>query len=157
MRSFFSVFISLLLMFFGGTAGFSDLIGSPAPKLEIEGWVNSEALTLDDLKGKIVILDFFATNILACRETIPVINDYYDQYSGGKVVVISITREKNAQYLQDFAAKHEIFHPIGYASTTEKKYGVGKLPFAVLIGKSGRVMWWGHPLFGLKEALKKIL
>ncbi|RYG33875.1 TlpA family protein disulfide reductase, partial [bacterium] len=48
-----------------------DLRGKAAPKLEAEKWLTGDA---PDLKGKILILDFWATWCPPCRETIPELN-----------------------------------------------------------------------------------
>src|SRR5438046_1548102 len=53
-------------------------------------WINSEPLTLKSLKGKVVVIDFWAFDCDPCIETMPHIIDLYDRYSNDGVVVIGI-------------------------------------------------------------------
>jgi len=53
-------------------------------------WINSKPLTLKSLKGKVVVIDFWAFDCDPCIETMPHIIDLYDRYSNDGLVVIGI-------------------------------------------------------------------
>src|SRR5436309_2703130 len=64
--------------------------GKPAPALVLKGWINSKPLTAADLKGKIVVLDFWATWCGPCIASIPHNNELAKKFADKAVVFIGI-------------------------------------------------------------------
>jgi len=68
-----------------------EWIGREAPELEkSEHWHNSKPLTLKDLKGKIVLLDFMTYSCINCIRTFPYLNAWYEKYSEKGLEIIGI-------------------------------------------------------------------
>ncbi|MBN1520963.1 MAG: TlpA family protein disulfide reductase [Candidatus Aureabacteria bacterium] len=133
------------------------LVGEKAPEIDVVEWINSDPLTLGELKGKIVILDFWATWSISCRVSLPHIQELYAKYKPEGVVILSLTRERKIEYIENFVKKNEMKNPIGISDTTESKYGVKNVPAAVIIDREGKVYWQGKPMEGLKESLERLL
>src|SRR5260221_114719 len=59
-----------------------DIIGKEAPELVGGTWVNAAGHKLSDLRGKVVLLEFWTFGCWNCRNTIPYIIDWYKKYDG---------------------------------------------------------------------------
>lgn len=70
----------------------ATLIGQKAPELDIEDWANGSPLTADDLKGKVVLLDFWAIWCGPCIATFPHLREWQEKYSDKGLVIIGMTR-----------------------------------------------------------------
>jgi thiol-disulfide isomerase/thioredoxin len=63
---------------------------SQAPPLHAKGWINSKPLTPADLKGKVVVYDFWTYSCVNCVRTIPYVRGWYDRYRKDGLVVIGV-------------------------------------------------------------------
>src|SRR2546426_12713239 len=71
-------------------AAITAMQGKPAPALAVTNWTNTKPLQLADLKGKIVVLDFWATWCGPCLASVPHNNELQKKYAGKGVVCIAI-------------------------------------------------------------------
>jgi thiol-disulfide isomerase/thioredoxin len=139
------------------------LIGKKAAPLDIETWVNGSPVTDEDLKGKVVLLDFWAVWCGPCIATFPHLREWNEKYADKGLVIIGMTRyynfdwdekadkaipskekvapEKEQAMLVKFAAQHKLSHRFGIqkGNTLSKYYGVTGIPQAVLIDREGTV------------------
>ena len=88
----------------------NDLRGKEAPPLHVEKWVNGKA---PDTKGKVVLIDFWATWCPPCRESIPELNEFKKKFADD-LVVIGITSEPPKK-IKSFMKKL----PIDYSIATQ--------------------------------------
>jgi cytochrome c biogenesis protein CcdA/thiol-disulfide isomerase/thioredoxin len=73
----------------------------PAPEITgIARWVNSEPLTLQELRGKVVLVDFWTYSCINCIRTLPYVTAWYDKYQNDGFVVIGV-------HTPEFAFEHE--------------------------------------------------
>lgn len=127
-------------------------VDTEAPEIAATSWLNSEPLTLAGLRGKIVILEFWATWCPPCRQTIPHLAKLWEEYKSQNVVLISLSDE-DQETIEPFAKEQKMVWPMAIGSTTGETYGVRGIPHAVIVDPTGKVMWRGHPAAGLDEAL----
>ncbi|MBN1290950.1 MAG: redoxin domain-containing protein [Candidatus Latescibacteria bacterium] len=66
------------------------LEGKPAPELQVSQWVNCEPVTLADLKGKTVLLDFWSSYNEYSMQALPLMKTLYDVYSDKGLVILAI-------------------------------------------------------------------
>lgn len=141
-----------------------DLIGKPAAALDTEAWVNGSALTDDDLKGKVVLLDFWAVWCGPCIATFPHLKEWQEQYADKGLVIIGVTRYYNYAWnddagrasrskdevapedenvmLEKFAALHGLEHRFAVTpkdSKFQSEYGVSGIPQAVVVDQEGKI------------------
>ena len=153
------IFVSLILTL-GLTVKFHecyaspDLVGKKAKELKVKAWLNTDPITLKDLKGKIVVLEFWATWCPPCRKSIPHLIKLYEKYKDKGVVMVSITSESKSK-VKSFVKKNRMEYPVGTGGTTSRIYGVRGIPHAFIINDKGIIVWEGHPMAGLDKALEK--
>lgn len=63
----------------------------PAPPLEgISAWINSKPLQINQLKGKVILIDFWAYSCINCVHTIPYLNAWYQKYQNKGFIIIGV-------------------------------------------------------------------
>lgn len=139
------------------------LIGTDAVALDATAWVNGEALSDEDLKGKVVLLDFWAVWCGPCIATFPHLVEWNEKYADKGLVIIGATRyykydwdtdakrikkdanltpEAEEAAMVQFAEHHKLKHRFMVTPTGSKfqtDYAVSGIPQAVLIGRDGKV------------------
>jgi peroxiredoxin len=106
--------------------------------------IDGEAISLDDFKGKVVVLDMMATWCNPCVMQMEELNQLRATYSESKVVILSIDidTKESAQQLQTFKEDNNAHWR--FARDTDgvgDKYGVTNIPALVIIDKDGRLQW----------------
>jgi len=124
-----------------------------APEIEAAYWLNSGPLTLAGLRGKIVVLEFWATWCPPCKRSIPHLVDLHRKYGERGVVIVSLTDEAR-ETVEPFAKELGMTYAVGGGSKSGAAYDVTGIPHAFLIDPAGAIAWEGHPLQGLDEALE---
>lgn len=127
--------------------------GAQAPEIAAEQWLNTDgALRLADLKGKVVVVEFWATWCPPCRESIPHLNQLRQRWLGKDVVIVSLTDEP-AEEVTRFIQKSGLQYTVGTGSLSSFDYGVDSIPHAFVLDGSGRIVWHGFPAGELDVAV----
>ncbi|HYW77819.1 MAG TPA: thioredoxin-like domain-containing protein [Gammaproteobacteria bacterium] len=110
-------------------------------------WYNvSRPLTLNDLKGRAVLLDFFTPGCINCVHMLPVEHELKKRF-GQQLVIVGVDSPKfsasaTTQGLVDFIHRYQLHHPIilDSDSTLWDAYNVPAWPTLILIGPNGKVL-----------------
>ena len=150
-----------------GSRKLAELVGkSAAPMAEhIEAWVNGEALKDEDLKGKVVLLDFWAVWCGPCIATFPHLKEWNEKYKDKGLVIVGLTNYYNFKWnddtnkaarsqdkvtpdeenemLRKFAEHHSLHHRFAVQkkddSSLSEYYAVSGIPHVVLLDQEGKV------------------
>lgn len=139
--------------------------GRMAPDFELRG-LDGGSVSLGNLRGKVVFLNFWATWCGACRSEMPSLEGLYRDYRsnpGFAVVTVSVSGNGPAPLTQ-FMTKNGYDFPVlvDDSNTAGSAYGVSGIPSTFVIGRDGRIIWncvggidWSSPV--LRAALKRLL
>jgi len=119
-----------------------------APSLQgVTGWVNSEPLTVDGLKGKVVMVEFWSSNCPNCMNALPHVLAWNDKYAKSGLVIIGVQvpakGKNNIATVKKMMADRGIKYPVAMDinHTTAKAYNVHQLPTYILIDKTGNSVY----------------
>jgi len=98
-------------------------------------------LALSDYKGKVVLLDFWATWCEPCRTEVPAFVELQKKYGAQGLQVLGISLDEDARPVRGFYARFHMNYPValGDAKLAESFGGILGLPVAFLIGRDGRI------------------
>jgi len=150
------------------------LLNEPAPELvEINNYLSGERRSLADLRGKIVLLDFWATWCVPCIEAFPVMREWQRELGPQGFAIFGITRfyavaqgmpadkASETDFLKQFARTQGLTYDIAVANdeTNHRAFGASAIPTAVLIDRKGviRYIETGSSPYRLQELRETIV
>jgi thiol-disulfide isomerase/thioredoxin len=149
---------------------------SAAPELSIEEWLGQDATTFESLRGKVVLLDFWATWCGPCISTFPRLREWHKKYSPEGFTIVGVTQFygeadgkkmtplQETEFLGEFRKKHKL--PYGFAVSKRgedtAKYDINAYPTTVLLDRSGVIRYIGigagaEESENLEEMIKKLI
>jgi len=116
-------------------------VGQMLPSLELK-YMDQKP----DLKGKALILEFWATWCEPCREGIPALNEVYKTYKDQGLEIIGITKDDEAT-VRGFSKEIPIKFPVALDPTNSVAglLGITVIPHTLIVNRAGKIIWEGTP------------
>jgi uncharacterized protein (TIGR03435 family) len=123
--------------------------GGPAPRLSVEQLLNAPdgaSAEWASLKGKVVVVEFWATWCAPCIESIPHLNELAERFEDKDVVFISLTEEPRTT-VEPFLKRKPIKGWVALDTDHQAReaYGITGIPHTFIIGRDGRILGDVHP------------
>ncbi|MDR4498532.1 MAG: TlpA family protein disulfide reductase [Candidatus Scalindua sp.] len=132
-----------------------DMIYMEAPELVISEWINGDPGTLEDMRGKVIVIDFFQMSSLGCRAfLIPLMNHWEKRYKDRDDIIFlsihTVFSDQQSQapaLLKEYVRQQGITRPVGVDTCnpnecipiTMRRYKTGGTPCIAIIDKKGSI------------------
>jgi peroxiredoxin len=112
------------------------------PLLLPAGKTGEETLTLSDLRGKVVFLNFWATWCPPCRDEMPSMESLYNRFRDREFEMLAVNCMEEAAIVRNFKEEYNLTFPILLDSDgrVSNAYGIRAIPMTFLINKDGRIV-----------------
>jgi peptide-methionine (R)-S-oxide reductase len=141
-------------------------VARQAPTLHEGQWINSEPTTLENLRGQVVLVDFWTYGCYNCRNTLPTLKRLDKTYRDKGLTIVSVhTPESGAEKVfanvQAAVSKHEIKYPVvtDVNGETWRAFDIEAWPTVVILDKQGRIRYShiGEGAYDQQEVVIKTL
>jgi thiol-disulfide isomerase/thioredoxin len=134
-----------------------SLIGKEAPEISVKEWINGNAVSLADLKGRVVLLEFWATWCKPCQEMFPKLQQLHEKEFERGLDIVALTRHYMAyrgtaetmaeelQLMRGMVESHGVTFKVGVAEDERLQtiYGANGLPTVALVDRNSIVRYVG--------------
>ena len=131
---------------FGRTTGAADELAEGklvhAPAFTLDRLDRNGQLAVADLRGKAVVVNFWASWCVPCRDEAPVLQKTYERYRDRGLVVLGVDVNDFRQDARTFMARYGLTYPMVYdgKGSTVGKWGVRGFPETFFVDRSGKLV-----------------
>ncbi len=144
-----------------------NIVGQPAPEFAMGMWLNSQQLSLERLRGQIVVVDFWTFKCRNCVNVLPTLNAWHGKFKDRGVVVVGVhspetEEESNLETLRAFIANAHIEFPVltDNSFKTWNRFRTQFWPSTYLIDRGGIIRQFHYGELGfssLEEDIVKLI
>lgn len=157
------VVITILLAGWFSLRSADAMVGKPAPDIANPTWLNSAPLRMSDLRGKVVMVEFWTFGCYNCRNVEPYVKEWHRQFADQGFVVIGVhspefSHEREVENVKRYLKEHDIRFPVPIDNefSTWNRYGNRYWPAMYLIDKRGIIRYVKIGEGGYRETERQI-
>ncbi len=134
---------------------------SPFPPLELTD-LDGKTHNIKDYRGKVVIIDFWATWCGPCRASTPYLLEVYEKFKDKGLVIFGISLDTSRKELTDYLEEHKIpwpqyFDGLGWQNKIWQQIGGNAIPLIIVIDQQGIVRHSGISAPEIEQAVSRLL
>ncbi len=120
------------------------VVGKPFPDFDVKD-LDGKPLSVSGYKGKVVLIDFWATWCGPCVGELPNVLKTYEKHHPKGLEIVGISLDQNKERLTKFLGDKQVtwrqyFDGLGWQNKLAKKYGVNSIPATYLLDKEGKII-----------------
>lgn len=116
-----------------------EIVNKPAPDFDLMD-TNGGRVKLSSLRGKVVIVNFWATWCGPCNKELPYVEKFYEEMKDNpNVAIVAISTDENPALVAPFAKARNYTFPVVFDDGAKAKFGVGGIPATFIIDPSGKI------------------
>ncbi|MCK5246313.1 TlpA family protein disulfide reductase [Candidatus Bipolaricaulota bacterium] len=133
------------LLFSGG-----EKVPEMAPDFSLES-LDGETVTLSELRGNVVVIDFWATWCSPCLRSFPSLHAVVDRHQDRGVILLLVSLDKTAKRARDYLVENGyptenvLWESLDAARDVKALFGVVGIPRTFVIDRDGFIQYSGHP------------
>ncbi len=131
-----------LLMAAAGWAHAAATVGATAPDFTLKT-LNGPNMRLQEQRGKVLLVNFWATWCGPCRKEMPHLNRISDKYKSAGLVLLGVNIDEDVRNAADVASKLKVSFPVllDTDKSVSKLYDLNSMPSTMVIDRSGKVRY----------------
>jgi thiol-disulfide isomerase/thioredoxin len=113
--------------------------GELAPRISGTEWFNTDARSLEDFRGKVVMVDFWGTWCAPCIKAVPKLKEWHEEYAERGLVILGVHSTRGGETVDAFIERYGLEYPIviDEGNRSRDRYRVDKFPDVYFIDHEG--------------------
>lgn len=158
MKKALAILVLVLVLFVSSSVSISGKTSPDAPEITVREWITANGPDISSTRGKVLLLDFWATWCSPCVKGIPKLNKLNDKYKDDGLELIALSQDKSSDVVRKFVADKNINYHVAIDNGTADWYEIKGYPTMVVVDTAGKIAWKGYPWQpGMENAIKKAL
>lgn len=115
-------------------------VGARAPEIGLRD-LSGNQVSIASLRGRVVIVDFWASWCAPCREEMPVLNSLHQRYGSRGLSIVGVSQDRNVANARSFVAQHRVAFPVVHdaSQAVARRYQPPRMPSSYVIDRNGVV------------------
>lgn len=121
--------------------GMTKLPGEAAPAFTLPD-LDGKQVSLQDFRGKVVLLNFWATWCIPCREEMPAMEEIHQTFQPRGLVILAVNLRESAEPVKAFVVQHRLSFPVllDHSGSVFRAYAAFGLPTIYVISREGQLL-----------------